>query len=898
MKAGLPIHTSSVITDHRGRESGEQESDTANIRLLYSLAKENINTNPVIAENYAEKALQLSRTIKSREFIALGCFLLGSVKLGLGEYVEAEKYLSEGLSNFSRNNKKQEIAATFNSLGILHDELGNFEKALEYYRKSIEIFGKLDRKDVVSIIELNVGEIYSELGRTEEADELFTRLIGFFQTGKDTMNLIPAYIRKGELFLSKNKLDSAAYYARKGLSLSEDYCNIKELIDSYFLLGKVLLSANQINESNDYVFKALELADSLNSRRDIAVIAKSMSENFLTMGDSVKAYAFLTRNNYYEGEFRKEETLKNIAKRELDEQYRISRNRTQMFYLSMISLLISIMLIIAVYRNFRIKQKANRLLVQMDELKSRFFSDLTHEFRTPLTLILAPLEEMLSAGAKKNPSRSELKMMQRNAGHLLNLVNQMLDLAKLDAKNLKLDLTENDFINFFKVRVLSFSSLASSKGIKFSYSVPGKPLNTLFDADKLEKIINNLLSNAIKFTGAGGEVKCVLEIVDKAKEMIRFFVEDTGTGISNDELGKIFERYYQVEGSMRSGTFGTGIGLSLTRELVRLMHGEIHVESEPGCGSRFTVTLQLGKTHLGIDEYTILKRIMPPSAGEGMKPEGAEKLPGKSEATPERKAGRNDLPVVLIVEDQEDIRNYLAGHIGDNFRVLEAENGVLGLRAAIQYVPDLVITDLIMPGMDGLEMCAKLKEDERSSHIPVIMLTAKTDLPDRLAGIGTGADAYLTKPFHIQEVLLVISKMIEQRKKLRERFSTNIKLEPGDIAITSADEKFLSRALAVIEDHLGDSGFDVSIFQKEMAMSRMQLFRKIKAMTDQAPGDFIRIIRLKRAARLIEEGFGNIAQITYEVGFNNPSHFAKSFKELFGILPSDYAKKVNQVKSI
>ncbi len=707
-----------------------------------------------------------------------------------------------------------------------------------------------------------------------------------------TEDLIAAYLNLGEVFENMEREDSAEYYYRKSLELSEITGNPADLMNSYFYLGRICPKPGRIDESIDFLQKALALAKSLESKQEMNSISRYLSDNYAATGDFQKAYFHLHVKDSIEKELKTQDAAKKIARQELDEQNRISKNRTYMFYFSLICLFISILLILAIYRNYRIKQKANRLLTEMDELKSKLFSNITHEFRTPLTLILGPLEEMLSAGDKKNPTRHEIKMMKRNANRLLNLVNQMLDLAKLDAKSLKLELSEADFVKFFRIRAASFASFADQKGINYTWTVPDNSLITHFDADKLEKIINNLLSNALKFTDRGGDVKCGLEIVNRSKETVRFYVSDTGKGIPVDQLQKIFDRFHQVEGMFGSDSFGTGIGLALTRELINLLHGEITVESELGSGSRFTVILPLGLKHLNNKEYTLVNTIRP----ERKKHRRRMDLSDEKEHYPptivaDRKAVEN-LPVVLTVEDQKEIRDYIAEHLKDSFRILEAENGKEGFETAIKNLPDLIITDLIMPEMDGVEFCRILKTDERTSHIPVIMLTARSGVEDRMEGIETGADIFLTKPFHTRELRLVVRKLIEQRKKLRERFSRDVRLEPKDIAITPADEKFLNRALGIIEKHMGDFEFEVNIFQEEMAMSRMQLFRKIKALTDQTPSEFIRTIRLKRAAKLIEQGFGNIAQISYEVGFNNPSYFAKCFKEIYGSQPSEYAKNI------
>jgi DNA-binding response OmpR family regulator len=346
-----------------------------------------------------------------------------------------------------------------------------------------------------------------------------------------------------------------------------------------------------------------------------------------------------------------------------------------------------------------------------------------------------------------------------------------------------------------------------------------------------------------------------------------------------------------VEESHVPESAGTGIGLSLTKESVDLLHGDIKVESELGKGTIFIVQIPVGKEHLKKSEYIIQKK------GEITKPaiqpelEVVSEEEGYAEDLYQETKPEEEFPLVLTVEDHADIRTHIREHLEDCFRIMEAEDGVAGLDKAIENIPDLVITDLMMPKMDGVEMCKKLKTDERTSHIPVIMLTAKASVEDRVEGLETGADAYVTKPFNIKELIVRVKNLIEQRKKLRERFSREVTLEPKDIAITSADEKFLNRAIGIIEEKMGDFEFDAQTLQQEMILSRSQLFRKLKALTDQSITEFIRTIRLKRGAKLLEQKFGNVAQVTYEVGFNNLSYFAKCFKELFGVSPSEYVKR-------
>ncbi|MCK4346230.1 MAG: response regulator, partial [Bacteroidales bacterium] len=542
-------------------------------------------------------------------------------------------------------------------------------------------------------------------------------------------------------------------------------------------------------------------------------------------------------------------------------------------------------------RTAELEQK-NLQIMEMDQLKTRFFNNVSHEFRTPLTLILAPIEDMLSREQMEEKERSKIERMHRNALRLLGLINQLMDLSKLDAGNMKLELTEDDVVNTIRLFITGFAGYAERKKIQYRYILPEKPYKTYFDRDKLDKITTNLLSNAFKYTPEEGEVICKAKILEQKGKpysfVLEFSVKDTGPGIPEEQIEKIFDRFYQVEGEWKKEGGGTGIGLSLTKELVSLQHGKITVKSEPDKGSCFTVTMPLGKDHLKENEYLIKT---PEEVGESMKWSAILEEGEKRVKTEEEETGEGENPQILIVEDNPDVRMHILENLEEEFLIKEAANGEEGLEKAIESIPDLVITDLMMPIMDGIEMCKKLKTDERTSHIPVIMLTAKANVESKIEGLETGADDYITKPFNIKELIARVKNLIEQRKKLRERFSRDVKLEPKDIAITSADEKFLNRAIGIIDEHMGDFEFDARTFQEEIGMSRSQLFRKLRALTDQSATEFIRAIRLKRAAKLLEEKFGNVAEITYEVGFNNLSYFAKCFKELFGVSPSDYGKQ-------
>ncbi len=535
-------------------------------------------------------------------------------------------------------------------------------------------------------------------------------------------------------------------------------------------------------------------------------------------------------------------------------------------------------------KNLRLKEQADQLssqaehLKEMDQIKSRFFANISHEFRTPITLIKGPINDLLKKKEEKLPLE-KAEMIDRNAGRLQRLVNQLLDLSKLDAGSLELENKKGDLNSFLRALCSAFSSHAEQREMDYQISIPSKVLEVSFDHDKVEKIIYNLLSNAFKYTPDQGKVE-FRAIEDKDQLVIK--VSDNGRGIPEDLLQNIFERFFQVDSSTTREQEGTGIGLALTKELVTLMQGRIQVESKVGKGTTFIITFPISAFSKGM---RITKTIAAVEAG------GYDRFHDKME----KSAVQSDLdpqaPLILIVEDNSDMRSYISDYLKNTYRVLEAMHGLAGLEIAVKEIPDLVITDLMMPQMDGSSLCERLKLDERTSHIPVIMLTAKAQRDDKIEGLKIGADDYLTKPFDGQELLVRVDNLIQQREQLRERFSKQMTLQPKGVVITSLDEQFLQKLQGLIEQNLSDGSFGSPEMQRAMAMSKTQLHRKMKALTNEAPGEFLKNYRLKRAVQILAKQGDSITQIAYTVGFNSPSHFTSSFKDLYGISPSEYVKR-------
>ncbi len=552
------------------------------------------------------------------------------------------------------------------------------------------------------------------------------------------------------------------------------------------------------------------------------------------------------------------------------------------------------------YEQYKTRQRTERLkarvteqaekLIESDRLKTRFFANISHEFRTPLTLILGPLETFLARSGSpiEAHDRPQLEVMHRNAHRLLRLINQLLDLSKLEAGSMQVRAQHGNIIRYLKGLVQAFASYAGRKKIDLQFHAVREEIDLYFDADKVEKILFNLLSNAFKFTPEGGTIRVrVSETGNEDAGAVEISVKDTGPGIPADQVAYIFDRFRQMEGAAGQARGGTGIGLALVKELAELHGGAIRVESEPGFGSEFTVTLPKGRDHLGDDQLEEKHpggAVRAPTPSTRYEPAPSEAI--RAETRPREASG--DVESLLIVDDNADVRAFLRDCLEQAYHVVEARDGQDALEKARAVVPDLIIADVMMPRMDGFALCRAIKADALLNHIPVILLTARATDESKVEGLETGADDYLFKPFNADELRARVRNLIALRRKLRARFSQQILIEPNSITVKSADEVFIDRAREVVEEHMADETFNVDALAGAMTMGLRQLQRKLRALTDQTPTEFIRLLRLKRAAQLLEQQAGTVTEIAYEVGFNNPTYFATRFREVFGVSPSEY----------
>lgn len=520
-----------------------------------------------------------------------------------------------------------------------------------------------------------------------------------------------------------------------------------------------------------------------------------------------------------------------------------------------------------------------RRLREVDELKTRLYTNITHEFRTPLTIILGMVEQV--AQRPEQWFREGLQMIARNGQNLLNLVNQILDLQKIETGAMKVNRQLGDVIAYLRYITDSFHSFAGSKGVSLHFLATVKELAIDYDEDKLLKILSNLLSNAIKYTPPGGDVHLLVDIkILKNLELLEIRVKDTGIGIPSEKQARVFDRFYQVDDSATRQGEGVGIGLALTKELVKLLNGSISVQSEPGKGSEFLV--QLPVTRLAPEKKDIPEEKVRMAVG---------RIIVESPEIPEEEAwpaeGSKEKPIALIIEDNKDVVRYLHACLENDYLVLEAYDGKTGIETAIEKIPDVIISDVMMPEIDGFEVTAMLKKDERTSHIPIILLTARATVEDRISGLERGADAYLAKPFNREELRVRMQKMIELRERLRKRYAgLNAKPFLADPSL-KIEDAFVKKVRELVESNMDDPDFSIDDISRSIFLSRTQVHRKLKALTGKSTGHFIRSVRMQHALDLLQNTNKSVTEIAFDVGFRDLSYFSKVFSAEFGKAPSE-----------
>ncbi|KHJ38722.1 sensor histidine kinase TodS [Pedobacter glucosidilyticus] len=521
---------------------------------------------------------------------------------------------------------------------------------------------------------------------------------------------------------------------------------------------------------------------------------------------------------------------------------------------------------------------------EVHQMKLDFFTNVSHEIRTPLTLIMGPLENLLVYSQDNHFINKQLLLVKNNANRLSRLVNELLDFRKAEAGKLKLNIAASNVVSFVREIFLSFQHLASEHQIDYEFESKAQDIELYFDKEQLEKVVFNLLSNAFKFTPDKGKIEVSI-IEDANYSYIRF--KDNGKGVAQQDIDKLFTNFFQVE-DLSKRNIGTGIGLALSKKIVTLHDGDISLETEGiDKGSVFTIKLRKGIQHFNKEEINMFDKSSEDASYYVIQDNNLN----NDEDLPPTK----DKLTILIAEDNPDVRSFIVQAL-KAYNTIEAENGLAGWDLATEHIPDIIISDIMMPELDGLEFCRRLKTDDRTSHIPVILLTARSGNIHQVSGLKTGADMYLTKPFSVKILVLSIKNLLASREQMRKKFTQQMTLQPTNVLIETNDQDFLNKVLNQIENNLSNPDFGVHELASVIGMSTPVFYKKIKSLTDMSVNNFIKSIRLKRAAQLLEQDVLTVYQVSYEVGFNDTRYFAKEFKKQYGRSPSLYAEKVADVE--
>jgi signal transduction histidine kinase/DNA-binding response OmpR family regulator len=557
-----------------------------------------------------------------------------------------------------------------------------------------------------------------------------------------------------------------------------------------------------------------------------------------------------------------------------------------------ITFAVFLMLRFFINQNAKIKESEKKRIQELADLKARFYTNISHEFRTPITVILGMAEQ--AADKPREYYHTGLKMIRRNANRLLHLVNQMLDLSKLEAGQMPLHFIQNDILSYLRYVAEPFQHLAGEKNVRFHFLTDFDEIRMDYDPEKIESLVGNLLSNALKHTPESTDVYFMVALVEgiappghqafslfpfenkgSSGKNLSLKIKDTGPGIPEDQLDRIFDRFYQVNAPDDHKPEGTGIGLAIVKELVKLMGGNLFVKSAPGQGTEFTVYLPVK------NEAPVTQPVLMEAAHENFTqayPENGERI--------EKWQTHQELPHLLVIEDNPDVIQYIRAVLHGKYHLHIAQNGDDGIEKALASIPDIILSDVMMPGKDGFEVCRTLKNDLRTSHIPIILLTAKADIESRITGLEQGADAYLTKPFDSRELLVHLQKLIDLREKLKVKYLQMAINPPPQKDLAHPDEIFLGNLTEVLKTKLDDESFGTNELSHSLHISRIQLFRKLKAITGHSPSDLIRTYRLNKAKELLSSTNLNISEIAFEVGFKDPAYFTRAFTKEFGLTPS------------
>lgn len=796
-------------------------------------------------------------------------------------------------------------ATILNDIGDVYLKMGNDSLALNYVNAGYRVAQSINSKHQISESFRNLGKIYRSKGRLQEAIRYFEAC---YHTGCDKCSKVvfhQALIDIADSYMELENYPKATEYYNESLQLAREFDAPLELAVSNLKLGNYYSHVNPVNAGSFYK-SAIQFARRSNHLQTIRYIADTLSSYYRKNADYRSAYRYQRLARAMEDSITLIENESNLAdwqlKFEIEEIHKENRLNEQLASAEIKkqkifrngSLLIALLFITlgsVVYSGYRRKKKDNLRLEKMsadlhqaDEMKLRFFANVSHEFRTPLTLIKAPLEYLLSNSY--DPKQKEyLEIIHKNSNKLIRLINQLLNLRKIDEGSVHLQLMKGNIAAFIGEIVTMFEHVAEKNEVQLQFKST-VTRNILFDPEKIETIITNLLTNAFKHTPKNGSITVNVSVDKALPEYIRITIQDTGKGIKKDDINQIFNRFYSVSEELNdySGMNSSGIGLGLVKELVTIHKGEITVVSTEGKGSCFIITLP---AHKNAYNHAEVLELSPGQINAKLYPD--EGISGDHFSLDDTLKGEYS---ILVVEDNNDLRNFLKSEISKYAKVYAAVNGAEGLIMAESELPDMIITDVMMPEMNGIELCKHIKNNINTSHIPVIILSAKASVDSQIEGMKTGADDYIPKPFNLSLLLAKIHSVLKTREVLRQHYRMQPLIIPAEITVTNADETFISTLVKAVEERISEPDLSASLLTSVLGMSRSVLYAKLKEITGQSVNEFIRTVKLKKASQVLLQNNNTVSEVAYMFGFNTPQYFTKCFKEEFGTTPKEFASKL------
>jgi signal transduction histidine kinase/DNA-binding response OmpR family regulator len=879
------------------------------------------------------KECEIPPAIESKILSSIGvCYKkLDDLKTGLQYYKKALKVEYD-------NNIELAQGKILGNMGILYDQLGKYEKAIDCHFKALKIKESLHDSVGISYSYLNLGIVYADLNNFEKANECMEKAIYMAKSTNNYGLLVNAYLNAFGLNYTSDA-DKALKYLKEAekmaLNMGNDRLlsgiaksygqyysqikNYKEALESYNIaleldlksndrngvaicymdIGKIYYETGNLDQCLKAYNNSLErfkTIDNLYSRKTLHKLLYEVYSEKLNYEKALNNYILFTNLN---DSINNTENRESLLKRELKFEYEKkaavdsimaaeaaklqtalldaekakSTKRTQQNYFLIVGLAIALIFGLVLYNRNRITKKQNQIiakqkeqLAELDIIKNDFFTNITHEFRTPLTVILG------AAGNIENSN--DVELIKRNGQRLLKLINQILELSKLEDGSLGINKRQIDAVAFTKYLTDSYKSLAMSqnKSLEFISKVPEQFMD--LDEDKYQTIIGNLVSNAVKFTPENGAIQID---ANSNGQRLEISIKDSGDGIPEEELDRLFDRFYQVKGS-KSQKIGSGVGLALTKELVLRFGGSIAVKNHAKGGAVFTVTLPITQ----------------------QAPKTDFKATGKSEANSptqqiEAEVEKNDeKPILLLVEDEPDIQSFIKATLANDYNIIIANNGDEGVNMALEQVPDIILSDVMMPVKDGLELTDELKNDARTSHIPIALLTAKVDLESRLEGLKRGADVYLPKPFEKEELLLQLSNLQEQQKRVRAHFGSVETTKENNPVVDEAieiEDEFITKLKETIASNFENESFGIEELSKAIGMSRTQLHRKLKALTGKSASQFVNEFKIEKACELLLEPENNVSEVAYALGFSDPNYFTRVFTKIKSQSPTEFLEQ-------